>query len=71
MTAYTYMLDWTIGHIPWWMHSLLNPIFSTYRFPQVTPEIVQDMRDYFAPHNSRLEELIGRPLPNSWSKSPS
>ncbi len=34
---------------------------------QVTPELVQYMRDYFAPHNAKLEELLGRPVPESWS----
>eukprot|EP00903_Cladosiphon_okamuranus_P014093 g13099.t1 len=34
---------------------------------QVTPELVQEMRDFFAPHNARLEELLRRPLPAGWS----
>ena len=36
-------------------------------FFQVTPEIVQSMRDFFAPHNAKLEELLGRPVPENWS----
>ena len=36
---------------------------------QVTPEIVKSLTDFFAPHNSRLEELLGRPLPDSWQTS--
>ncbi|CAM9312319.1 unnamed protein product [Ectocarpus fasciculatus] len=35
---------------------------------QVTPEILQSMRDFFAPFNTQLEELLGRPLPDNWSK---
>ena len=36
---------------------------------KVTPELVQELRDFFAPHNSQLEEILGRPLPESWSTS--
>eukprot|EP00752_Nemacystus_decipiens_P013821 g12271.t1 len=35
--------------------------------PQVTPELLQSMRDFFAPHNAELAELLGRPLPGEWS----
>ncbi|CBJ27658.1 expressed unknown protein [Ectocarpus siliculosus] len=34
---------------------------------QVTPELLQSMRDFFASHNAELEELLGRPLPDNWS----
>eukprot|EP00752_Nemacystus_decipiens_P003848 g3540.t1 len=35
--------------------------------PQVTPELLEEMRAFFAPHNRDLEELLGVPLPKSWS----
>eukprot|EP00903_Cladosiphon_okamuranus_P015279 g14119.t1 len=35
--------------------------------PQATPELMQSMRDFFAPHNAQLAELLGRPLPDEWS----
>lgn len=34
---------------------------------QVTPELVQSMREYFASFNAELQELLGRPLPENWS----
>eukprot|EP00752_Nemacystus_decipiens_P004361 g3985.t1 len=34
---------------------------------KVTSALVQRMRDFFAPHNARLEELLDRRLPDSWS----
>ncbi|CAM9239969.1 unnamed protein product [Scytosiphon promiscuus] len=34
---------------------------------QVTQGLVLSMREFFAPHNARLEHLLGRPLPYNWS----
>ena len=34
---------------------------------EVTPELEQEMRDYYEPHNLKLQELLGRPLPPNWS----
>eukprot|EP00752_Nemacystus_decipiens_P004330 g3955.t1 len=34
---------------------------------QVTAELVQSMRKFFAPYNERLQMLLGRPLPENWS----
>ncbi|CAN0267062.1 unnamed protein product [Laminaria digitata] len=36
----------------------------------VTPEILESLREFFAPHNARLQELLGRPLPDGWTTSP-
>ena len=33
---------------------------------QVTPAVVEELRDFFAPHNQALEDLLGVPLPASW-----
>lgn len=41
--------------------------FFFVSYIQVTPSLVLSMRKFFAPHNARLEELLGRPLPENWS----
>ncbi|CAB1118567.1 unnamed protein product [Ectocarpus sp. CCAP 1310/34] len=33
---------------------------------QVTPEMREEMRAFFAPYNRDLEDLLGVPLPSSW-----
>lgn len=33
---------------------------------QVTAEVVANLRNFFAPHNAALEELLGVRLPSSW-----
>ena len=52
------------------MNPLLHFISSRQSeccFLQVTDELVKSMRHFFAPYNAELQELLGRPLPESWS----
>ncbi|CAN0521333.1 unnamed protein product [Ectocarpus sp. 12 AP-2014] len=49
-------------------HNLTNERRKKILDEQVTQEILQSMREFFAPFNSQLEELLGRPLPDNWSK---
>lgn len=38
-------------------------------FPQVTPELLAYLQAFYAPHNSDLEDLLGIPLPTTWTTS--
>ncbi|CAM9176068.1 unnamed protein product [Ectocarpus sp. 12 AP-2014] len=49
-------------------HNLTNERRKKILDAQVTPEILRSMREFFAPFNTQLEELLGRPLPDNWSK---
>eukprot|EP00903_Cladosiphon_okamuranus_P014094 g13100.t1 len=57
-------------HIVRLSHNLTDEKKKKVLDEQVTPELVQSMRDYFAPFNAELQELLGRPLPENWSLPP-
>lgn len=48
------------------MYATLCPTFPFIIAPQVTPEVVQSMRDFFGPYNKALEDLLDRRLPDAW-----
>ena len=47
-------------------HHTIPRAFLKMAAPQVTPEVVQSMREFFGPYNKALEDLLERPLPAAW-----